>query len=324
MKRIILCLAVVMVAVLCMGSQPAFAATFIINSSGGDCTSIGNWDPDTYTCTLLEDVNDSIQIVSDSVTLDGNRHTVKGSGSGFGIEVMYLVSGVTIKNVTVNNFEVGISLKYPGFNTLEGNTTSGNIVRGISIDISEHNTLIGNTASNNIAGITLLYCDNNTLTGNTLSYNEIGIEFAGANWNTLTENTISNNTDGFHFASSPKSSDYNEIIHNNFIDNTTHVVINTPTSESNSNVFFNSPPTGGNFWSGHTTPDGDGDGFVDTPYTFTGGQDNYPWVVQDGWKTTTPIDMIEDLQIMVIDLNLQQGIANSLDAKLTDCGTSPG
>ena len=26
--------------------------------------------------------------------------------------------------------------------------------------------------------------------------------------------------------------------------------------------------------------------------------------------------MIEDLQIMVIDLNLQQGIANSLDAKL--------
>ena len=91
-----------MVAVLCMGSQPAFAVTFIINSSGGDCTSIGNWDSDTYTCTLLGTWTIQFRSVSDSVTLDGNRHTVKGSGSGFGIEVMYLVSGVTIKNVTVN------------------------------------------------------------------------------------------------------------------------------------------------------------------------------------------------------------------------------
>jgi PKD repeat protein len=53
-------------------------------------------------------------------------------------------------------------------------------------------------------------------------------------------------------------------------------------------VFNLDEPVGGNYWSDWTGPDDDGDGFVDSPYVFTGGQDNLPWVNQDGWKKNKP------------------------------------
>jgi len=84
-------------------------------------------------------------------------------------------------------------------------------------------------------------------------------------------------------------------------------------------VFNLAAPIGGNFWSGWCPPlhaDADGDGFVDDHYIFWGGQDNLPWAVQDGWTILTPQEAIQNLIDQVADLNLQQGIDNSLDAKL--------
>jgi hypothetical protein len=81
------------------------------------------------------------------------------------------------------------------------------------------------------------------------------------------------------------------------------------------NIFNLDKPTGGNFWSNWTTPDVDGDGFVDNPYVFYGGQDDLPWAVQDGWLIS-PQARIEKLIREVLSLNLQHGITNSLDAKL--------
>jgi hypothetical protein len=73
-------------------------------------------------------------------------------------------------------------------------------------------------------------------------------------------------------------SDDNYIYNNLFINNPQQAYT------LRSTTVFNMPePKGGNFWSNWTTPDDDGDGFVDYPYVFTGGQDNLPWTVQDGW-----------------------------------------
>jgi len=55
------------------------------------------------------------------------------------------------------------------------------------------------------------------------------------------------------------------------------------------------------------------DGFVDAPYVFGGGKDNLPWAAPDGW---TPAELIQQLILMVKDLNLKQGMNNSLDSKL--------
>jgi len=76
-------------------------------------------------------------------------------------------------------------------------------------------------------------------------------------------------------------SDDNEIYHNSFLDNVGYYMWSS--GNGNGNVFNLPEPCGGNFWSDWTMPDNDGDGFVDDPYSFSGGQDNLPWVVQDGW-----------------------------------------
>jgi hypothetical protein len=64
----------------------------------------------------------------------------------------------------------------------------------------------------------------------------------------------------------------NKIYNNNFIDNDRHIEVYGGTG----NIFNLERPIGGNYWSGWTSPDDDGDGFVDYPYIFTGGQDNLP------------------------------------------------
>ena len=105
----------------------------------------------------------------------------------------------------------------------------------------------------------------------------------------------------------------NLFIHNNFIDNGTHVY----DEGGIGNVFYLPAPDGGNFWSDWTGPDIDGDGFVDSPYVFVGGQDDLPWSQWDGWLKT-PQERLQDLADTIAALNLQQGISNSLQSKLNN------
>ncbi len=104
------------------------------------------------------------------------------------------------------------------------------------------------------------------------------------------------------------------VYNNNFIDNFEHVF---PVS----NTIFNlDKPMGGNYWSDWTSPDANGDGFVDSPYLvydYFGnlmGKDNLPWTVQDGW--IKPEVQIEQLIMEVESLTLQQGISDNLVSKL--------
>ena len=66
----------------------------------------------------------------------------------------------------------------------------------------------------------------------------------------------------------------NQIYHNNFISNETQVYY------TYWHTIFSLPkPTGGNYWSDWTSPDDDGDGFVDVPYFISHrAQDNLPWM----------------------------------------------
>ncbi|UCG17137.1 MAG: right-handed parallel beta-helix repeat-containing protein [Phycisphaerales bacterium] len=261
---------------------------YLVNDVGGV------YDSSTNAGVLYAISCDGITIKD--LTLSGNRAGVR----------LWNTHNSTIENVTASNNTIGIWVSSSTGNVLTGNATSYNGI-GIGLGASDANTLAGNSASNNSLAI-MLYSSSsgNTLTGNTADSNEgVGLYLSEAAANTLNGNTSSNNELGMHMRLCSDNQTWN----NNFINNATQALV----TGGSGNVFNLPSPIGGNYWSDWTGPDSDGDGIVDVPYAFTGGQDNLPWVVQDGWMPQT---MIEQIISDVLALNLQNGIENSLDSKL--------
>ena len=50
-----------------------------------DCSDYGIWDETTSTCTLTQDLTQSVEITENNITLDCSNHTITGSGTGYGI-----------------------------------------------------------------------------------------------------------------------------------------------------------------------------------------------------------------------------------------------
>ncbi len=227
-------------------------------------TSIGTWNSVDKIYTLNKNVNGSIEIEEDDLTLDGAGHKITWSGGGYWGTGVYLDgrSYVTVKNCDVSGFFRGIYFYYSSSNTLTDNTANNNLQQGIYLYSSSNNTLTDNTV--NKYGI------------------DGGIYFYGSSSNTLTNNTVTNNSCGIRFR---YNSNGNEVYNNNFINNSTQALV----EGGSGNVFSLDKPDGGNYWSNWTSPDNDGDGFVDNPYSFYGVQDDLPWVLQDGWKTIPPV-----------------------------------
>jgi parallel beta-helix repeat protein len=201
-----------------------------------------------------------------------------------GIYLYYNCNDNTLTDNTASKNSHGIYLYNSSGNTLTDNTTNSNSYYGIYLyDNCSSNILTGNTASwNKSHGIYLYKSSSNTLIGNTASRNYPGIYFYNnCNDNILTGNTTSNNYYGIYFNYNCNN---NEIYHNNFINNHTHAYISSCTG----NVFSLPIPTGGNYWSGWTTPNVDGDAIVDNPYVFISGQDSLPWVRQNAWTNLPP------------------------------------
>ena len=186
--------AVIFVLTIVVGSQPALGTLYIRDdATGGDATSIGDWDSLTKTCTLTGDVSEDIRIESDGITLDGAGYTVDGPGAGSGVGVrLDYRTGITIKNLNVRNFDYGIYLQGSNDNTLTWNNISSNSQNGIGLRNSSNNELTDNkTDWNGNCGISLfINCDNNTVTGNSSSNNYRGISVLESSRNKLTENTV--------------------------------------------------------------------------------------------------------------------------------------
>lgn len=171
------------------------------DATGGDCYAIGIWDSPTKTCTLTTDLNETIQIDSDNIILDGNNHTLTGWNTGNGI-LLYQRTGVTIKKMKVSQFTNGIALYGLRYAT-KGNTFTDNSltkdINGIYIEYGGNNNLTNNVLSDNSYGIYLYYNSNgNTIANNTVSNNSthgISLDYQ-SNSNNVSGNTVSNNKNG--------------------------------------------------------------------------------------------------------------------------------
>ncbi len=268
---------------------------------------------DNITYTFTDNNYDSIGVERDNIVIDGANYMVMGTGSGTGIQLLGR-DNVTLKNIKVTNFEVGIYLVGSNNNVLNGNIASSNLWVsyingfGIYLDYSNNNALTNNTASSNDnVGICLTSSINNTLTGNTVFSNgNYGIDLSSSNNNTLTGNTASNNEGGIVLYESIDNvitnntitsnwvgirfqSPNNVIFHNNLVNNTSQA--SKSTNLDVKNRWDNGYPSGGNYWDNYTGVDDyqgpnqdilGSDGIGDTPYVVDANNTDYyplmnPW-----------------------------------------------
>ena len=281
---------------------------------------------DNVTYTLTDNImtyGDGIIIERDNIIFDGKGYTVQGTGKETESPIGIILSGywksppesvynITIKNVkiklfgigidvdassstlygnNITNNNVGIRLEGGSNNNISANHIASHLDGGIELYYGSNNTLIGNELTNNglsiNAAIYLWESSNNTLIGNKMTNNKEGIELDFSSGNTISGNKIANNHDGMFLAGSSNNSVY----HNCFLNNEQQVhdySQGLPICPPSINVWDNGYPLGGNYWSDYVGVDvrsglGQGlpgsDGIGDTPYIIDANNtDRYPLI----------------------------------------------
>jgi len=116
---------------------------------------------DNVTYTFIGNLNESVVVERDNIVVDGAGHTVRGGGSGIGIDLS-AKSNVTIKNMEIREFSLGIELNQSSNNTVSENTVTNNYL-GIHLWSSSNNILSRNNITNKLAGIYLGFSPNNMI-----------------------------------------------------------------------------------------------------------------------------------------------------------------
>ncbi|MDD1753674.1 MAG: right-handed parallel beta-helix repeat-containing protein [Methanotrichaceae archaeon] len=137
---------------------------------------------------------------------------------------------LTANNVTIEGFTVMNSTNIPGDpyagsgielrsnnSILRNNTLINNYISGIKILKGHNNTIINNTIRDNYEGILIAESDDNDIISNYIIKNSgAGVAFIrGAKNNSISSNEISKNSIGVM----SRNSSYNNIGHNNIMDN---------------------------------------------------------------------------------------------------------
>lgn len=133
--------------------------------------------PGTY--VLAKDIaggSPAIWVQSSGVTIDGNGHTIRGGGGGYGILVnkdSETLRDVTIRDVRLEGWNCGLYFKGISDSRAEGVTAVSNGKAGINLRTTSGTTVTGCTVSGNEQGILLWQdCDDNTIANNTATDND--------------------------------------------------------------------------------------------------------------------------------------------------------
>ena len=160
-------------------------------------------------------------------------------------------------NTIESNLWSGIGLnKDSKENYIFGNVVERNKWHGIRLEDSSNNTMIENQIVDNARqGVFLENSTGNDVCDNSISGSQNGISLSESMYNLFRGNTLSDNDVGL----SVLESSANDIFHNNFASNSKHVYDyswdNFPDIAQSVNVWDDSYPSGGNYWSGHSGVD---------------------------------------------------------------------
>jgi parallel beta-helix repeat protein len=109
----------------------------------------------TYTLTgniVANVLTDGIMVERENITVDGVGYTVQGTGaanSGIHVEGR---NNITIKSITIREFENGIWLNYSSNDNISGNNIANN-TNAIHVVASNRTSVVGNNVINNDEGI---------------------------------------------------------------------------------------------------------------------------------------------------------------------------
>ena len=185
--------------------------------------------------TLTEDLrNYCIIIERDNAMLDGAGHEIRWFGYDrlyYGVTISQRTK-VTIKNMNITNFLIGINLERASNNTIVGNTISA--FKGVALGKADYNQIIGNTVTDgygvNGEGSNNLIISNHFSSGLSGGGNGMGIYLYGNSRN----NTISHNTIRHELSISLMQVQYNTISNNTIIGGSTGIIL----GESSNNLIF--------------------------------------------------------------------------------------
>jgi nitrous oxidase accessory protein NosD len=210
----------------------------------------------------------TIVIQRGNIVLDGRGYELNGVGSQPWTAIT--LSGqtnVTVQNVEINNFQVGIGISESTNITL----TRNHIVStgyDIKLDLSNHSLISENNLNGNYYEISLVNSSHNRICGNVISYWDAYTPYSssGFHLNNSANNTfVANNVTALGQGVTIEGAANNSFSQNNFVNNS--IQINGASSSAAvppKNLW--SDGVVGNFWGDYEGVDQNHDGVGDTPY----------------------------------------------------------
>jgi len=219
---------------------------------------------DNVTYTLTDNINsdaDGIVVERSNIVVDGADFRLQGAGAGIGFTLN--ANNVTIRNTVIAGFDVAGSYFAAAIYSLN----------------SFNNIITNNTITGNKWGVDLEWVSGYVISGNSIAgQSESGIYMRESRNNVIYENDINGNKNGIALVD---SSNNNKFYQNNFVNNVSPGFA----VSSESNVWDDDYPSGGNYWSDYSGVDlyhgsyqniTGSDGIGDTSYSSSLGEDRYP------------------------------------------------
>jgi parallel beta-helix repeat protein len=303
-----------------IANWPNWQYGIVLSSSNNNMLAKNNVTNNLFGICLSESSNNTLR----DNTMNGNRYN-------FGLDVSYkeepsiFINDIDESN-TINGKPIyywinkhGVSIpKNAGYVALINCTNvtikslelKNNLQGLLLVNVRNSTITKNNITENYYAGVWLYSSSNNIISANNIEENSIGLSIHQSSNNTISGNNIKNNMGGLWWlwrscGIELLGARFNSIYHNNFINNTKHVII---IGETHHNIWDDGYPSGGNYWDNCTSVDvycglyqnkTGSDGIGDTPYVIDPSNiDHYPLMSPCTPALITTVDIYPKILVL--------------------------